>query len=82
MMATTLRLMGLTILLNLLALPVYLLAPGINVFVFLGLNGYLLGRAYFEVVALRRLDFKAARAVRQRFGGRSRQPPRTGRPFR
>jgi CysZ protein len=70
MMATTLRLMGLTILLNLLALPVYLLAPGINVFVFLGLNGYLLGRAYFEVVALRRLDFTAARAVRQRFGGR------------
>ena len=68
--ATTLRLMSLTILLNLLALPVYLLAPGINVFVFLGLNGYLFGREYFEVVALRRLDPGAVRAVRQRFGGR------------
>jgi CysZ protein len=45
----TLRLMGLTILLNLLALPVYVLAPGINFFVFLGLNGYLFGREYFEV---------------------------------
>jgi CysZ protein len=68
--ATSLRLMGLTILANLLALPVYLLAPGINVFVFLGLNGYLLGRQYFEVVALRRFDPMATRAVRQRFAGR------------
>jgi CysZ protein len=66
----TLRLMALTLLLNLLALPVYLLMPGINFFVFLGLNGYLLGRAYFEVVALRRLDGAATRAVRHRFGGR------------
>jgi CysZ protein len=63
-------LMGLTILLNLLALPVYVLAPGINVFLFLGLNGYLFGREYFEVVALRRLDVMTVRAVRQRFGGR------------
>jgi CysZ protein len=68
--ATTVRLMGLTILLNLLALPVYLLAPGINIFLFLGLNGYLFGREYFEVVALRRLDVVETRAARRRFGGR------------
>lgn len=67
---TTMRLMGLTILLNLLALPVYVLAPGLNFFVFLGLNGYLLGREYFEVVALRRLDPAATRAMRRRFAGR------------
>ena len=67
---TTLRLMGLTILLNLLALPVYVLIPGINFFVFLGLNGYLFGREYFEVVALRRLDRTAARAARHRLAGR------------
>jgi uncharacterized protein involved in cysteine biosynthesis len=66
----TVRLMLLTILLNLLALPVYLLAPGLNVFVFLGLNGYLFGREYFEVVALRRLDTMATRSARRRFGGR------------
>lgn len=65
----TLRLMGLTILLNILALPVYLLMPGANFFVFLGLNGYLLGREYFEVVALRRLDPAAARAMRRNFAG-------------
>jgi uncharacterized protein involved in cysteine biosynthesis len=69
-LGTTLRLMGLTILLNLLALPVYLLAPGINFFVFLGLNGYLFGREYFEVVALRRLDATATWAARRRFAGR------------
>ncbi|MBV9015272.1 MAG: EI24 domain-containing protein [Alphaproteobacteria bacterium] len=68
--AATLRLMLLGVILNLLALPLYLLLPGINFFVFLVLNGYLFGRAYFEVVALRRLDRGTAKAVRQRFAGR------------
>ena len=67
---TTLRLMGLTILLNLLVLPVYLFVPGLNFFVFLGLNGYLFGREYFEVVALRRLEPMAVRSLRRRFAGR------------
>jgi CysZ protein len=70
MLAVMLRLTGLTVLLNLLALPVYLLVPGINLFLFLALNGYLFGRGYFEVVALRRLDAGEARAVRSRFAGR------------
>jgi CysZ protein len=70
MLAATLRLMILTIVLNLLALPLYLFLPGINFFVFLALNGYLFGRAYFEVVAFRRLDRGTAKAVRQRFAGR------------
>jgi CysZ protein len=68
--AMTARLMALTLLLNLLALPVYVLAPGVNFFVFLGINGYLFGREYFEVVALRRLDRHAARAARRRAAGR------------
>ena len=67
---TTLRLMGLSILLNLLVLPVYLFVPGLNFFVFFGLNGYLFGREYFEVVALRRLAPMAARSLRRRFAGR------------
>ena len=65
-----LRLTLLTLLLNLLALPLYVALPGINLFLFLALNGYLLGREYFEVVALRRLDMPNARALRHRFGGR------------
>jgi CysZ protein len=67
---TTLRLMGLAIVVNLLALPVYGLLPGLNFFVFLALNGYLFGREYFEVVALRRLDPTAVRQMRQRFAAR------------
>lgn len=69
-LGSMLRLTALTLLLNLLALPVYLLVPGINLFLFLALNGYLLGREYFEVVALRRLDAAATRTVRNRFGPR------------
>ena len=64
------RLMMLSLALNLLALPIYLLLPGLNILVFLGLNGYLLGREYFELIALRRLDLHAVRQVRHRFAGR------------
>jgi len=64
-----LRLLGLTIALNLLALPIYLLIPAINLFLFYLLNGYLLGREYFDLVALRRLDGVAAGALwRERRG--------------
>jgi hypothetical protein len=38
-------------------------AAGINLFLFLAPNGYLLGREYFEVVALRRLDAAARGSV-------------------
>jgi uncharacterized protein involved in cysteine biosynthesis len=63
------RLLGLTIGLNLLALPIYLLVPVINPLLFYGVNGYLLGREYFDLVALRRLDGVAARALwRERRG--------------
>jgi uncharacterized protein involved in cysteine biosynthesis len=70
MASVMLRLTALTLLLNILTLPVYLLVPGINLILFLALNGYLLGRGYFEVVALRRLDAGEARRVRSRFAGR------------
>ena len=68
--ATTLRLMSVALMLNLLALPVYIFAPGINLFVFFGLNGYLFGREYFEVVALRRLGPTATWTARRRAAGR------------
>jgi uncharacterized protein involved in cysteine biosynthesis len=50
--------------LNLLVLPLYLL-PGANVILYLGLNGYLLGREYFEQVAQRRLDWRAIALLRR-----------------
>jgi CysZ protein len=66
----TARLMLVTIALNLLALPAYVFLPGLNIVIFLVLNGYLFGRQYFEVVALRRFDIDATTALRHRFGGR------------
>jgi CysZ protein len=50
------RLAGLAIVLNLVALPLYLLVPGLNFVLFYVINGWLLGREYFEMVAQRRLD--------------------------
>jgi CysZ protein len=65
----SLRLVVLALLLNLLALPIYLI-PFLNLVVFYALNGYLLGREYFEMVAQRRLDPPALRQLwRQRRAG-------------
>ena len=61
-LTSALRLLLLAILLNLLVLPFYLIPP-INLFVYYVLNGYLVGREYFELVALRRLDGAATRAM-------------------
>lgn len=58
------------IILNILALPVIIVLiyfPPFNLFVFYGLNGYLLGREYFELVAHRRLEPGSARRVRRNF---------------
>ena len=62
-----LRFAGLSILVNLVALAL-LLAPGVNVFAFLAANGYLLGREYFELAAMRYRSFEEARAMRRHFG--------------
>lgn len=43
----------------------FILAPFVP-FLFLGLNGYLLGREYFQLIALRRLGKEGARAARKR----------------
>jgi uncharacterized protein involved in cysteine biosynthesis len=59
-----LRFAGVTILVNLLALPVYLFVPAINFLVFYCLNGYLLSREYFELVAFRRTAPLDARRLR------------------
>lgn len=51
--------------LNLLALPLYLLFPGVNVFVFCALNGYLVSVEYFELAALRRLTPAQTKRLRK-----------------
>ncbi len=59
-----LRIILVSLALNLLALPLYLI-PGFNLVVFLGLNGYLLGRTYYEQVATRHLGLDAMTTLRR-----------------
>ena len=61
-----LRFFGVWIVVNGLALTLTLVLPGINVIVFYVINGYLLGREYYEIVAFRRLPPREARALRRR----------------
>jgi uncharacterized protein involved in cysteine biosynthesis len=53
-----------SLLLNLLVAPLYLI-PGVNAAVFYGMNGYLLGRDYAMIAALRRMPFKQALRLRR-----------------
>jgi CysZ protein len=62
----SLRFAVLSILVNLIALAL-LFAPGINLVAFLGANGYLLGREYFELAAMRFRSAAEARAMRQHY---------------
>ena len=67
-LASSLRFLGVTVLLNLASLPlhvIFLLFPLLNLFLFYGLNGYLLSREYFELVTLRHLEPPAIRALRR-----------------
>lgn len=65
----TARFVVVALALNLLVLPLYLV-PGINLPVYLGLNGYLLGREYFELVAGRRMSMRAVTLLRRRWRAR------------
>lgn len=60
----SLKFLAVTVALNVVAL-LFLLFPPVFPFVFYGINGYLLGREYFEVVALRRLDPATAARFRR-----------------
>ncbi|MGF1475034.1 MAG: EI24 domain-containing protein [Geminicoccaceae bacterium] len=61
---SSIRFLAVALALNLLALPLYLI-PGANLIVFLSLNGYLLGREYFELVGQRRLRRDAVDRLRR-----------------
>jgi CysZ protein len=65
----TIRFLGLMILVNLLALTTLMFLPFLYPFVFWAANGWLLGREYFLIAALRRESSAEARAlVRRNFG--------------
>ncbi len=60
-----LRIAGPALALNLLSLPL-LFVPVVNLVWFLGLNGFLMGREYATLAALRRMSFAEARSFRRR----------------
>lgn len=68
-LADSLSYMGVLIAANLLALIPYILFPPAAPLIFLALNGYLLSREYFHLIASRRLGRDSARALRRRHGG-------------
>lgn len=61
--------LGVLILANLLALVAYLLFAPFAPVIFIAMNGLLLGREYFTLVAMRRLGRAGAKAARRRHSG-------------
>jgi len=63
-----LRLAALVLLANMILLPADVFAPGFGEVATIVVNGFLLGREYFELAALRHISLKAADALRKRNG--------------
>lgn len=57
-----------SLLLNIVSLPL-IFVPVVNIVWFLTLNGYLMGREYFSLAAVRRMSWAEARAARRKHGG-------------
>ncbi len=66
----SLQFFGVLVIANLCALVIYLLVPPLAPVIFYVVNGYLLGREYFQLVALRRVPKSEARRLRRRHRGR------------
>lgn len=65
------RFAGVVVVVNLLGLVLYLFAGPLAPVVFYAVNGYLLGREYFELVAARHMGFGPAVAFRRRHWARA-----------
>ncbi|MBJ3762677.1 EI24 domain-containing protein [Maribius pontilimi] len=65
-----LKFLGVLLGANLAAFVLYLVFPPFAPLIFFALNGYLLGREYFQLIAARRLGPKGARQMRRRHAGK------------
>lgn len=68
-----LKFLGLVVGLNLLALPLYAILffiPPLNIILYYLLNGYLVGREFYEMIAFRRLSQEDAKDVRKAHKGK------------
>lgn len=66
----TVNFMGILIAANLLALILYAMFSPIALFIFWGLNGFLLGMEYFTLVAIRRVGRQGAKDLRKQHRGK------------
>lgn len=65
----TVNFLGLLLAANTMGLMLYVLVPVATPFLFYGINGYLLGREYFQIAAMRREGRAGAMALRRRHRG-------------
>ena len=65
----TIKFVAISLVLNIFVIPVYAVLFPVSPFVFYALNGYLMGREYFELVALRRVNSAEAQILRRAFRG-------------
>ncbi|MCB2116054.1 MAG: EI24 domain-containing protein [Rhodobacteraceae bacterium] len=68
-LADSLKFLGVILIANLVALVVYFLSGPFAPLVFWAVNGFLLGREYFQMAAMRRLGRGGAMALRKRHSG-------------
>jgi uncharacterized protein involved in cysteine biosynthesis len=72
-LASTVKFAAIVVLLNVLVLPVYLILlfiPGANLLLYYLLNGYLIGREFFELAAFRRMEPGEAHRLRKLYRGK------------
>lgn len=65
----TVNFLGVLVGANVMAFALYFMLPFAAVFIFYALNGYLLGREYFQLAAMRRIGRARAKALRKKHRG-------------
>ncbi|MGJ8623204.1 MAG: EI24 domain-containing protein [Yoonia sp.] len=66
----TVSFLGVLVSANVMAIVLYVILPFAAFFIFYALNGYLLGREYFQLVAMRRVGRDGAKALRAAHSGK------------
>ena len=72
-LSSTVKFAAIIVLLNVLVLPIYLILliiPGANLLLYYLLNGYLIGREFFELAAFRRMEPGEAHRLRKTYRGK------------
>jgi uncharacterized protein involved in cysteine biosynthesis len=65
----TVNFMGVLVVANVMAFALYAMLPFAAFFIFYALNGFLLGREYFQLAAMRRIGRQAAKELRKKHQG-------------